>query len=140
MRWTKEILRQKLLLHRSHREVAQSLGVGIGTITSTLARVEQTGLGGWTEVGQFSEHALEERLYPAGQTTSRERRVPDWLSLLKIPSGRPESKESGEPRLCPELRPACAISETSSGYTRSTSTRVSRSIWSQCPYDQCSCP
>jgi Trp operon repressor len=38
MRQTKEILRQKLLLHRSHREVAQSLRVGIGTITSTLAR------------------------------------------------------------------------------------------------------
>jgi hypothetical protein len=81
MRQTKEILRQKLLLHRSHREVAASLRVSIGTITSTLARTKQVGLQGWVDVERLSEQALEERLYPAGERTIQERRAPDWAYI-----------------------------------------------------------
>ena len=81
MRQTKEILRQKLLLHRSHREVAASLRVSIGTITSTLARTEQVGLQGWADVERLSEQALEERLYPVGERTIRERRAPGWAYI-----------------------------------------------------------
>jgi transposase len=81
MRQTKEILRQKLQLGRSHREVAQSLGVGVGTITSTLARAEQVGLRKWAEVELLTEQALEERLYPSRPPAIRERRAPEWADI-----------------------------------------------------------
>ena len=38
MRRTREILRQKWALGRSHREVARSLGVSTGAISAVLAR------------------------------------------------------------------------------------------------------
>ena len=78
MRQTKELLRQKLHLGRSHREVAQSLGIGVGTITATLARAAQVGLREWADMERLSEQALEQRLYPAVRPTPRERHAPEW--------------------------------------------------------------
>jgi transposase len=70
MRQTKEILRQKLLLHRSHREVAQSLRVGIGTITSTLARGSKSGC-----IRQRGERSGSAGL-PTGPTSTRNANAP----------------------------------------------------------------
>ena len=44
MRRTREILRQKWALGRSHREVARSLGVSTGAISAVLARAKSVGL------------------------------------------------------------------------------------------------
>jgi len=44
MRRTREILRQKWALGRSHREVARSLGVSTGAISGMLARAKSVGM------------------------------------------------------------------------------------------------
>ena len=44
MRKTREILRQKWGLGRSHREVARSLGVSLGAVSATLTRATAAGL------------------------------------------------------------------------------------------------
>ena len=44
MQKTREILRQKLLLARSHREVAQSLGISAGVVGTTASRAKLAGL------------------------------------------------------------------------------------------------
>ena len=41
MRKTREILRQKWALGRSHREVARSLSVSVGTVAASLARTRE---------------------------------------------------------------------------------------------------
>jgi transposase len=56
MRQIREVLRQKWALGLSHRAVARSLRVGLGTISSLVTRAEQAGLATWcreraTEIG-----------------------------------------------------------------------------------------
>jgi hypothetical protein len=76
---TKEILRQKWLLKRSHREVARSLFVSPGVVGSALARAAKAGLHEWDEIEQLDDDALEERLY--GRKLDPARPVPDcaWI-------------------------------------------------------------
>jgi transposase len=62
MRHLRDILRQKWTLGLSHRAVARSLGVGLGTISSALARAEVAGLD-WATVQGLSDDELEGRLY-----------------------------------------------------------------------------
>ena len=66
MRQTKEILRQKWELGRSHREVAASVGVSSGTVGAVLARARLAGLTAG-QLGDLSEEQLEEKLYGWGQ-------------------------------------------------------------------------
>ena len=69
MRKTREILRQKWELRRSHREVAQSLSVGLGTVSDVVHRARRAGLD-WAQVHTLAEDALE--LIHLGQYGSRE--------------------------------------------------------------------
>jgi hypothetical protein len=62
MRKTREILRQKLELNRSRREVAASVGLSVGAVSATLVRAPAAGLT-WTAVEGLSEEALTDRLY-----------------------------------------------------------------------------
>jgi transposase len=62
MRQIREILRQKWILGRPHREVAESLRIGLGTVSVVLARATQAGLD-WPAVQALTEEALEARLY-----------------------------------------------------------------------------
>ena len=64
MRKTREILRQKWCLGRSHREVARSLGKSLGAISATLARATTAELD-WEAVSALSDEALDGRLYGA---------------------------------------------------------------------------
>jgi transposase len=77
MRKTRDILRQKWCLGRSHREVARSLGKSVGAISATLARATEAGLDSWEAVGALSDEALDGRMYgvPAG---GRGRVLPDF--------------------------------------------------------------
>jgi transposase len=77
MRKTREILRQKWCLGRSHREVARSLAKSVGVISATLARAAEAGLDSWEAVGALSDEALDGRMYgvPAG---GRGRVLPDF--------------------------------------------------------------
>lgn len=74
MRHTREILRQKWLLGRSHRDVAASLGVSLGVIAATLQRARAAGLD-WPAVEGVAEPTLAARLYGAPGPVRRP--VPD---------------------------------------------------------------
>ncbi len=60
---TKEILRHKWLLGRTHREVARSLSVSAGVVGSMLARAAKAGLTTWAEVEHLDDAELDGRLY-----------------------------------------------------------------------------
>ena len=62
MRRTRAILRQKLELGRSHREVAASVGLSVGAVSATLVRAAAAGLS-WASVQGLTDEALDERLY-----------------------------------------------------------------------------
>src|SRR5262245_41237131 len=62
MRQIREILRQKWVLGRPHREVAESLRIGLGTVSVVLERAKQAGLD-WRTVQPLTEAAPEARLY-----------------------------------------------------------------------------
>ena len=49
MRQIREILRQKWALRLTHRAVAGSLGVGLGTISSVVTRAQAAGLD-WAQI------------------------------------------------------------------------------------------
>lgn len=79
MRKVREILRQKLCLGRSHREVALHVGVSVGVVTKVLGRAQEGGID-WPTASSMDEDELERRLYP-GATPSSSRPAPDpvWI-------------------------------------------------------------
>jgi transposase len=80
MRQTREILRQKWCLERSHRQIAHSLGVSLGTVGMTVLRAQAAGLS-WPEVPSLSEPELELRLYGVPRPPLAARPLPDgaWI-------------------------------------------------------------
>ena len=81
MRRTREILRQKWALGRSHREVARSLGVSTGAVAAALVRAKVAGLASWEAVLALSEVELEHQLYQNAQGASAARPLPDWTEI-----------------------------------------------------------
>jgi transposase len=82
MHKTREILRQKWVLDRTHRETARSTGTSAGAVGNVLARAKAAGITTWEEVDALDDHALERRLYgPAIVDDSAERPEPDcaWI-------------------------------------------------------------
>jgi transposase len=89
MRQIREILRQKWALGLSHRAVARSLGVGLGTISSVVARAQAAGLD-WTQVEGLAETTLESHLYGRPEVAGqRQRPWPDcaWLHAERAKPG-----------------------------------------------------
>jgi hypothetical protein len=81
MRQTRESLLQKWALRLSHRAVAQSLGIGLGTISSVVTRAQGAGLD-WRQVQPLSDAVLEGRLYGRPEVVGqRQRPAPDcaWI-------------------------------------------------------------
>jgi len=70
MRKTREILRLKWLLQRSHREIQRATGAGLGTISDTATRAAAAQLD-WAAVERLDDDALESRLYPPSLTARR---------------------------------------------------------------------
>jgi hypothetical protein len=81
MRQIREILRQKWPLGLSHRAVAQSLGVGLGTISSVVARAQGAGLG-WPQVQSLSDDVLEGRLYGRPDLAGQRQRPSEQIGVL----------------------------------------------------------
>ncbi len=77
MRKLREILRLKWTLACSHRDVAASLQVSLGTVTAVLRRATLAGLD-WAEVQPLTDDALEARLYGVARPGGRGRPVPEW--------------------------------------------------------------
>src|SRR5690349_20068287 len=76
MRSIKEVLRQKWVLKRSHREVARSLGISAGVVGRVMARVAGLGLD-WETAKELPEEELELRLYGPRVAAGAQRPLPD---------------------------------------------------------------
>jgi hypothetical protein len=63
MRKSREILRLKWVLGRSHREAERACSVGLGTVSETVGRARVAGLD-WAAVERLTDDELEARLYP----------------------------------------------------------------------------
>jgi transposase len=77
MRKTREILRQKWALGRTHREVVRSLGVSAGAVSGALRRAQEAGLE-WATAERLSEAELEARLYRRPIYGNGPRAMPEW--------------------------------------------------------------
>ncbi len=64
MRKTREILRQKWLLKRTHRAIVASVGVSVGAVSLALSRAANAQLT-WEAVQALDDAELEARLYPS---------------------------------------------------------------------------
>lgn len=76
MRQIREILRLKHEQGLHHRAIARACGVGVGTVSEYLQRVQQAGLG-WPLPPELDDAGLEARLFTA-PAPARERAAPDW--------------------------------------------------------------
>jgi transposase len=83
MRQIREILRQKWVLGRPHRHVAESLGIGLGTVSVVLERATQAGLD-WAAVEALPEETLEARLYTRPLVARPERAARPWPDCAYI--------------------------------------------------------
>ena len=83
MRQIREILRQKWVLARSHRQVAESLRIGLGTVSVVLERVQQAGLD-WPTLEALTEEALEARLYTRPHVVRPESAARPWPDCAYI--------------------------------------------------------
>ena len=81
MRKTREILRQKWTLERTHREVASSLNVGAGTVGDVMVRAKAAGLSSLAGIERLSDDELEAVLYGTRRPPAVERAVPDYAYL-----------------------------------------------------------
>ena len=79
MRSSREIVRQKWLLGRTHREIAKSVGVSVGAVSLAIARATTAELT-WEIVETLDDAELERRLYPS-VVGATERPEPDcvWI-------------------------------------------------------------
>ena len=80
MRQTREILRQRLLLRRSYREISLSLGASVGAAANAVARAQAQGLD-WTAIQALTDVALEAQLYRRADLPRGDRPVPDCVYL-----------------------------------------------------------
>src|SRR5437867_10855553 len=80
MRQTRQILRQKWSLGRTHREVAQSLGISCGAVGTTVLRARAAGLD-WAQVDTLSDEVLQARVYGPPTPPTHHRAVPDGAYL-----------------------------------------------------------
>jgi len=80
MRKVKEILRQKLGLHRSNREVAASVGKSSGAVSMTVTRARAVGLD-WTAASALTDDELEARLYGSRSRPGSDRPLPDPVQI-----------------------------------------------------------
>ena len=78
MRSIKEIVRQRLLLNRSHRAIAKSIGLAVGTVGGTLSRCRAAGLlDDFKRVETMREDELEALLYAKAVAPERGYAEPD---------------------------------------------------------------
>jgi transposase len=88
MRNIREVLRQKWVLKKSHREAARSIGISAGAVGSVMLRAQELGLD-WKQTCQLSDEALEERLYGAKPGTDALRPPLPDPAFLHLERSRP---------------------------------------------------
>ena len=80
MRKTREILRQKWVLKRTHRAVATSLGVSAGAVGSAVARATALALD-WAAIEALTDEQLETKLYGAS-AANEVRPLPNFIRAV----------------------------------------------------------
>lgn len=80
MRQTREILRQKFLLGRSHRDIAGSLRISVGAVGMAVSRARGAGLD-WPQVETLADDILDARLYRRAPLPASQRPMPDGAYL-----------------------------------------------------------
>lgn len=80
MRMTREILRLRLELGRTHREIAKSCRKSPSTVGACIKRFEVSGLG-WPLPEEMDDDELERRLYSKGEALPRPK--PDWKHVYQ---------------------------------------------------------
>ncbi len=80
MRQIREILRQKWTLGLTHRQVAEGLRVGLGTVSAVERRARAAGLD-WAQVDTLTDEGLEARVYGPPTPPTHHRAVPDCAYL-----------------------------------------------------------
>ena len=88
MRKIREILRQKLALGHSHRDVAKNLGVSIGAISKIVGEAQERGLT-LEVVTRMSDDELERAIYGSAEAPRAARPLPDF------PTSRPCTPSAG---------------------------------------------
>ena len=76
MRSIREVLRQKWVLKKSHRDVARSLEMSAGAVGHLMVRVAVLGLD-WQAAEGLSDEQLEQRLYGVKPAPGVLRPLPD---------------------------------------------------------------
>ena len=81
MRKLKEVFRMKWDLGLSHRQIARSLSLGLGTVGGYVRRAEEAGLR-WELIEPMSNEELEAALFPRSQEGAPVGlAVPDWAQI-----------------------------------------------------------
>jgi transposase len=80
MKNIREILRQKWVLHRTHRDIASSKTIGLGTISKITDAAKRAGLT-WEAVQALSDEELEERVYGTPATANATKALPDFAAI-----------------------------------------------------------
>ena len=80
MRRIKEVLRLKLDVGLSHRQIVAALGVSLGAVSKFVSLAEREGLT-WLAIADLDEDQIEARLCPKAAPAKR-RRVPPDCGLI----------------------------------------------------------
>ena len=80
MRSIREVLRQKLVLQLSHRQIRDALGVSLGKVSSLGSRCSKLKLS-WAEVEPMTDEQLEVKLYGPKLPATATRPMPAWLEV-----------------------------------------------------------
>lgn len=80
MHRVKEILRQKLVLGRSHRDVKRALGVSVGLVSRIVSRAEELGINK-NNLDQLDDQELEDKLYGARAEAQDDGSLPDPATI-----------------------------------------------------------
>src|SRR5437879_9820145 len=80
MRQTREILRQKWRLGRTHREVAQSLRISTGAVGTTVLRARAAGLD-WAQADMLGDDVPHARVDGPPTPPTHHRAVPALATL-----------------------------------------------------------
>ena len=77
MRQVKEVLRQKWVLKKSHREVARGLEISAGFVSGVMTRAAATGITTWAQAEVLPESVIEGKLYGPKVKAGAARPLPD---------------------------------------------------------------
>ena len=87
MRNIRQILRQKLVLHRTNRDIAASVGRSPATVSNIVVAAKKAEIT-WARVEEMSDEALEVAFYGAPEAAAPSRPPPD-LAAIHVERRRP---------------------------------------------------